>query len=231
MKIHEPPLSRTETCEKHGVYVSLCYWGSLWTVCPDCEKAQAELWEAERLAARAAERVRLWQQVCPPRYRSAQLEPLGKKQAEAIEAASVLARSGRGHLILIGGVGVGKTHIACAAAAQSAMQSGRIPAYTTVAEACEVANSYHAWREWRALKMAPLLVLDEVPAMTDQKGAAAIFDLLDARYRGRRCNIICANLSLAELTRVLGVRVIDRLRDDGARVVVMEGASLRTGHD
>ncbi len=230
LKLHNPPLEREELCHRHGKYTSVCAWGTQWTMCPICEQELAAKLEADRLAKRAKDWARLWHRNCPARYRDAALSSRVPEQSEAVAAAKNLAQSLRGHLILLGPVGVGKTHLACAAAGRLAIESGKIPSYTTVSEACDMAANYQTRQDFRVLKMAPLLVLDEVPAALDEKSAAVIFDLFDARYRGRRCNIICANLSLAELSRVLGARIIDRLRDDGARVIVMQGNSLRVGN-
>ncbi len=51
--------------------------------------------------------------------------------------------------------------------------------------------------------------------------------LIDARYRSCRPTVVASNLTWPQLKDALGERLCDRLREDGGRLVPLDGDSVR----
>ena len=73
-----------------------------------------------------------------------------------------------------------------------------------------------------------LLIIDEVGI---QFGSDAekmfIFDIINGRYDNIKPTVLISNLDLQNLKATLGDQVIDRLREDGGKVIVFDWESLR----
>jgi DNA replication protein DnaC len=80
----------------------------------------------------------------------------------------------------------------------------------------------------KALATCDLLVLDEVGV---QAGSTSeqnlLFDVINERYNNRLPTLLLSNLTQAEVVAVLGERVIDRLREDGGKVITFDWQSAR----
>ena len=165
-------------------------------------------------------------------------------QQKAFEAAREFAKAyiegkndGTG-LLLIGGVGSGKTHLAAAIinaildyipvpdseAEESAMYSdqsgGRyygIRFVCTVALLEEIRSSYDKDEDTQEIvqryKTAKLLVLDDLGAERPSEWVRErLFDIIDYRYNECLPVIITSNANLQELRQHLGDRLCDRIR-------------------
>lgn len=154
-----------------------------------------------------------------------------RRFAEQFDEADEYGRS----LLLIGGPGTGKTHLACAILA-AVLRAGRTGLFVTVSEALRTIRDSYSPRAARteseafALFAEPdLLVLDEVGvAIGDaEKRRALLFDLLNARYAEQRALVLIANLTVPELHAYLGERILDRLLESGSAVVPFTWDSYR----
>lgn len=106
--------------------------------------------------------------------------------------------------------------------------------YTTAADVIDMVRE--TWRrdseksQGKVLQMlatVPLLVIDEVGVQYGTESEQnTLFQILDRRYRDRKPVILMANLNPAELQKLLGDRVFDRLREV-SRVVLFDWESYR----
>lgn len=138
-------------------------------------------------------------------------------------------------LLLVGGPGTGKTHLACAILA-TIIRAGHTGLFLSASEALRGIRDAFSPRaqttesEAFALLTAPdLLVLDEVGvAIGDgEKRTAMLFDVINARYGEQRPMILIANLTAAELELYLGERIMDRLLEASSALVPFTWASHR----
>lgn len=138
-------------------------------------------------------------------------------------------------LVLAGGPGTGKTHLACAILAR-AIAAGHTGLFVTISEALRtIRDSYspHAARsETQAFALftePDLLVLDEVGVAIgdDAKRRALLFDVLNTRYARRRPTVLIGNLTADELGEYLGERILDRVLETGSALVAFNWPSHR----
>jgi DNA replication protein DnaC len=237
-------------CEKHGPYIAKNFklLGEVedsWSSCRGCqEERQRAIAEKEReqeraqMARRAIENAGI-----PVRYRNktlADFETASRKQREVVEVArDYIARFGE-HLsagrclIFCGTVGTGKTHIACSMA-QALAEAERSVRYLTVVELIQLLRA--TWRKdskqseialLRDLERLDLLVLDEVGVQyASEAEQVQLFDVLNRRYAAMRPIIVIGNVDLEGLRAYLGDRTVDRLRENGGRLLVFDWESHR----
>ena len=144
------------------------------------------------------------------------------------------AKAGR-CLILAGPAGTGKTHLACAAVHMLCDQ-GKRAQYVRLGGA--IRRLRDTWRkdssetesEVLADMLVPdLLVIDEVGVQYGSDGEKVhAFDIIDGRYNAMRPTIVITNCKPDELLAYLGERVVDRLLENGGRMLVFDGKSNRT---
>ena len=145
---------------------------------------------------------------------------------------------GRGScLLLVGGPGTGKTHLACAILAE-VIRAGYTGLFLSVSAALRLIRDTYSPRAQRseseafALLTAPdLLVLDEVGLAigNEAKRRAMLFDVLDTRYAEMRPTVLIGNLSVTEMEAYLGERIMDRLLELGSATVLFTWPSHRRG--
>lgn len=134
--------------------------------------------------------------------------------------------------IILGGYGVGKTHL-LTAAVKSAIIGKRVAGYYTMS------GLLREWRDsfskgasegsWFArLVDKDLICVDEfnIRLNTDAE-SRFIQELFDSRYLNRRPIWIAANISSKEMAVILGDRILDRLKDMGAMKITMDWESHR----
>lgn len=138
-------------------------------------------------------------------------------------------------MLLLGSVGTGKTHLACAIAQQVIRSYGASARYTMAIEIIRDIKmtfdkkSEQTERDVYSSLLAPdLLVIDEVGV---QHGSdferQVLFEVVDSRYRQLMPTIVISNLGLAGLRKCLGDRAVDRLTDTGGPAVLFTWASAR----
>ncbi|MBN1876284.1 MAG: ATP-binding protein [Anaerolineae bacterium] len=134
----------------------------------------------------------------------------------AYEGAMAYARHPKGWLLLRGGYGCGKTHLA-AAIANASIAQGRMPFFVTVPDLLDhlrasfAPNTTEGYSErFEMVRNAPLLILDDLG--TEQGTAWALeklFQLLNHRYMTRLPTVITTNHDLEELDLRLRSRLAD----------------------
>lgn len=244
-----------KTCEKHGPYIStqvIIKSKTIESGCPVCAEEIRELEWKERqqeLVQEAIQR-RFKRAGVPKRYRGKTIEGYEAKTPLQTKAKNVCERyigsfdealaTGRS-LVLTGKTGTGKTHLANAIANQ-VIESGREVLYITVREL--VGQVKETWRksaeqtERTVIKNfvdVDLLLLDEVGVQFDTDAERMImFDVINGRYENVKPTIVISNLAIDSkdekeqtIRKVLGDRVLDRLREGGGTQISFDWESHR----
>ena len=140
-----------------------------------------------------------------------------------------------GNVILLGGVGVGKTHLAIALA-HSACLKGRTALFTSAVDIVNALAAAQATggikREMARLLKPSLLVVDELGYLPiDKFGADALFQVISQRYE-RGSTLITTNRAFKHWPEIfnndstLTSALLDRLLHH-AQSIVIEGRSYR----
>lgn len=174
----------------------------------------------------------------PMRYRQAsvlQQPPHNDFQAGVWNMAKGFINTidnGRGlGFLLLGGVGVGKTHLICAIA-NDLIKAEKTIVYTTCVEVIEGAkNSWNNSGElsyFDAMTQPDLLILDEIGIQTDTAySAKVITTIVDRRHRECKPTIAASNLNEDDVIKALGQRAFDRITASGEHMYQLSGQSLR----
>lgn len=243
-------------CPHHGEVEPLSLPGGTLKFCPYCmddrsnereskEKAEADRQrEVRKASGEARMLVRIASSGIPERYRSVSIDGYVAGTKDQRAARDFAARFAAGFKVspgasgmLLGSVGTGKTHLACAIGLQL-LESGCSVHYTTLQRAVRrVKGSWERSGETETAVIASmawpdLLILDEVGVQngTDFE-RMLIFDVMNERYENRRSTLILANLEVDQVTNMIGARVVDRLREDGCVVVPFNWQSYRREHE
>ena len=243
------PETRPASCDKHGPFDARKLFGATWSRCSKCaEEAEAE--ERRRQAEQATENSRrAWETKIgragiPERFRDRDLASYIAKtdgQQRALKFAQSYAeqfdavgKSGQSALF-IGKPGTGKTHLAIGIALHVMREQKRTALFCTVMRA--IRGIKETWRKDSEMSEAEaiedlvfpdLLILDEVGIQFGSEAEKLLlFDVLNERYERRRPTLMLSNLTAPEVAAYLGERVMDRLREDGGRVIVFDWASHR----
>lgn len=209
------------------------------------ERERAEI-DKERRAEEARRAVVRFheQSGIPARFRTrtlANYDASGKEQRRALEACRAYAEQfdevvaeGR-CLILAGKPGTGKTHLACGVAADVIDRHRRPVLYTsmlrairTVKETYSKSSEVSEQQALNALVRPDLLILDEVGVQFGSDAEKMIgFEIINARYEALKPTMLLSNLDVPALTACLGERVMDRLRENGGKLLTFAGDSFR----
>ena len=241
---------RDAKCDKHGPFVQeqLGLFSPVWSRCPACER-EREQRENDLLILAEKERLRVLQEQkldaagIPERFRDRTLESYKattEAQTQALKWATEYAygfddalATGRSMLFL-GRPGTGKTHLACGIC-QYLMGKGITVYYTTVQRAMRRVKG--TWsreadeteaQAIAAMTKPDLLVLDEIGVQFGSDTERnLLFDILNERYEKCYPTLLLSNYGKEDVAKYLGERVMDRLREDGGRVVVFDWDSHR----
>jgi DNA replication protein DnaC len=251
--VREPLGEKAETCAEHGEFISTGMRYAIgrldrrvWTACPACEEAKiAAERQAEAIAEAAAAQVRMEAMLegarIPPRFIGRSFDNFKAATQQQQRALSVLREYAErfdshyktgASLILLGGPGTGKSHLA--GAVLQHIMPRHCGLYTTCMGIIRAVRG--TWRkdsersESQVLSMfcaAPLLVIDEIGVQYGTDGEQTIlFEILDRRYRDMMPTILLANQSKEGLKQFLGDRTYDRLTET-ARIVLFDWDSYR----
>lgn len=143
----------------------------------------------------------------------------GPKDTDATDAVKEWARAGSWCLLLLGGVGCGKSTAAAAHAVEftKANPKSRLPVWARAVEASRMSafgdsaeDRFASWRE------APLLVMDDLGTeLMTATWQQALDDVLDWRYQHSLPTILPTNLAAEEFKKRYGERITDRIREGG----------------
>jgi DNA replication protein DnaC len=177
----------------------------------------------------------------PRRFRHATFDnytPTTDRQAKAVETLRQAVRTCyvefRGPVVLYGGVGTGKTHLACALLQETARDG--IVGDETRGELADHLRRFRFLRwqdaadddQLRVLRDPDVvLLLDDLAKPETKAEERAIRTVIGDRYdAGRLSLIVTTNLTPAELRASLGDRLTDRL-GEGALLLRIDGDSHR----
>lgn len=215
---------------------------SLGSGCQECDKEVAQETDRREKHRRDIKFSRDQQNAgIPIRYRGATIGPFpipDPRQKEVIHAVKEFVLTSGAvstGLILLGTVGTGKTHVACAILNGLLLQGSTALFLTTAQALRRIKESWGKGAEkteQQALSslVAPdVLVLDEIGV---QRGSdfelVTLDEIVNERYNRRKPTILISNLTMKELAQLLGERVTDRFQE-GGRVLVFDWPSLRRG--
>lgn len=250
IELHNPPLEKTATCEKHGDFIARCFFGTRFSCCPICTKEQNEKEEAEKAKKEAKRLLDIWQQKIgnsgiPERFKDRYLSsyvinPNNHKQQRIFDFCKSYAddfanvkKTGRSFLML-GTVGTGKTHLSIGIALEI-IKAGHTSIFTSASKIFRAIkdtyqkNSNQKESEIMAIyTKCDLLIIDEVGV---QRGSdfekETFFDVINERYENMLPTIILSNLTIDEIKEFLGERVFDRLRENGGKAFLLDWPSHR----
>lgn len=230
-------------CEKHGVYRSRVLImrpdnRPLMSCCPTCAEESREADRQrklkEELAKRADDVRRVVEYSCiPARFLNRQFSDYQAKgigQTIALQACQSFAEDwpdrlkNGGSLVLTGGPGTGKTHLACAIGLHIMREHLASVYFATVATMLRgIKDTYRKDSEQGEqdaiddLIRPRLLILDEVGVQVGSEHEKMLmFEVLNARYQENRPSILISNLASDELETFLGHRLMDRYRECGS---------------
>lgn len=248
---------REFTCEKHGVFPAkyenvLDRLGVLMATCPKCS-SEYNQWITEQKEIESAELNRKRKvELLESRLKRAGVSDRHfdktfssyfadtKEKKFALESmqyfADKVAEGVCKNMVLCGSVGTGKTHLCQAAIRYLLENDGK-----TSVKIMTVTNLIRYYRSsWQKetdyteqdiideLSNLNLLIIDEVGVQggTDNE-LNIMFEIINNRYENKLPTVIISNLEKGELVDLLGVRIIDRLKEDGCRVLGMSWDSYR----
>jgi DNA replication protein DnaC len=139
------------------------------------------------------------------------------------------------NVVILGGAGLGKTHLACALGHAACLKKHSVLFASTidVVNRLSAAQSTHQLaREIKRYETPRLLVLDELGYLPlDKRGAELLFQIISKRYE-HSSTIITTNIAFKEWPRIFAgdatmtSALLDRLLHH-SEVVVIEGESYR----
>ncbi len=138
------------------------------------------------------------------------------------------------NLIMVGGVGTGKTHLANAAIIEltdSGKNCGRVNLIDMIRRLKSTWSKDTKESEQEVLEMysdCDLLIIDEVGMQFNSDTEKMfVFDVINARYEEELPTVIISNLDIAGVKEIIGERCVDRLRQDGGKVIAFDWESSR----
>jgi DNA replication protein DnaC len=248
----DEPQVEQAICETHGefeqkVLVMVEGMRPIRSRCPKCDAdrkaAEAETERRQKAAARAQEVADLqFDSDIPARFRDRSFagyipESKGAKIAVAVckQYAETLGEQREGRsLVLTGGPGTGKTHLACAIAKRAIEEELMSVRFATVSDMLrQIKETYRKEATTtesaviRSFVNCDLLIVDEVGVQVgSDHEKLLLFEILNGRYQDLAPTILISNLPLAELETFLGHRIMDRYRECGV-VLAFDWASYR----
>jgi DNA replication protein DnaC len=205
--------------------------------CPECSANAKALREAAERKERAAERARkvaalTGEAGIPLRFQSRTFDnyvATAKGQKVALSvckrfAGSFQATKEHGtSIVMTGGPGTGKTHLACATANAVIASDLAVVRFITVSEMMRrIKETYRKDSPQTESSVVEgfiwpdLLIVDEIGVQVgSDHEKLLLFDVLNGRYQNLRPTILLSNLSADELEAYLGHRVMDRYRECG----------------
>lgn len=248
---------RKGECPSHGNFIDVHHSGKGrvsegWKGCPECAEAslQARMREEERqrqmemMRERAARLVA--QSGIPPRFAGKGFDayqPVSGKSASVLrkvrEYADLLASGEHGgrSLVMLGNVGNGKTHLSCALLRDVILRTCKPGAYWTFAELVrEVKGSWRKAADYSEQDVydrfakPELVVLDEVGMQNFTEFEQTVaYEAINGRYLLEKPTVVVTNLPASDLSKCLGERVVDRLRENGGKALDFDWQSYRNG--
>lgn len=233
---------RTENykvCQIHGEYLTSIHYlpkdndhGRVNLITHYCKQCERERLQRERWG-----RAEIPKRFQGKRYENYSLLPDGgEEQAQAMLwvkefIAHIPDRLEAGtSAIFYGNPGTGKTHLACAIATECAEQ-GYEALFTSIGRmARDVSASWkaHDTSAFSRYIALDLLVIDEISeGNSSEFERNLLFQVVNERYENCRSTILLTNVPASGLVSHLGAKTIDRVRENGGRVLRFGWKSYR----
>lgn len=260
-----PRLTETRTVEckepGHGQFetclVEQFEGGALSTTCPSCRwtalnNHSSDLVRAQAREAQQADQLNaaLFATGITPRFRSCTFDSfVTGGEPDKIRALDICKRYAEGFrkhyddgraLMLLGEIGNGKTHLACAILQHIVRvegATGLIVTAETIMQA--VTDSFRSnagptkTELLTELAAVDLLVIDEVGMHTPREGRdfmpSLLHEVIDRRYQLVLPTILISNQGREHLPAFIGPRAADRLRENGGLLAPFTWTSARVG--
>lgn len=237
--------TETRDCAVHGAFEDRMMKNGKWFGCRACYEAEVEAQKAEhrRVMEEYEAKERLFRASIPRRFADATLEnyvPSCEAARKAHNLATAYATDFERFkdegtcMIFCGGVGTGKTHLAVGIV-KKVIEKKREARFVSVIDAIRTVKQTYSKDSEKSESdvmgeyLAPsLLVLDEVGAQfgTDTE-KLIIFQIINGRYERVLPTIVISNLVKDALGEFVGERAVDRLRENGGRLIAFDWASYR----
>lgn len=197
-------------------------------------KSDAEIEEYERRQA-TAEREEQYRRTVPKRYWKESLDTYRTDTADwqsAMDKARAFTKAVQGGgfvtLILLGGVGTGKTHLACGILREA---GGMYRLASTIIEEFRRTRSFGVKETETDLLdsygRASLLVIDEIGrGMSAQEEQYMLYQIINERYNRRKPMVMISNHTKRDFLNYVGVAAADRLTES-ANIVEFTWKSYR----
>lgn len=155
-------------------------------------------------------------------------------RSQCVSYTKSIAMGVKSNLIMVGSTGVGKTHLACAAA-RTLLSKGLYVRYITSEELTQkIMNAWDKDSKGQSEESVihdftqyHLLILDEYGLHDREKRLELVHKVLYARYDAGKPTMLISNLTLAELQKDLGDRLWSRFQHDGLTIVECNWADQR----
>jgi len=130
------------------------------------------------------------------------------------------------NMILLGGYGVGKTHL-IAAILREAIKNGYTAVFV-VASSLVLNDLEEIRRVFREIRDVDLVAIDDISAETNHKFVLSeIFELINYRYEAEKGMILTSNLQPTSFKNALGERIMDRLLERSMFIRIQDVDSFR----
>jgi DNA replication protein DnaC len=194
--------------------------------------------ELNRKIAAGENELRLKRSGIPARYMSETFETYRPRSDEEIRNVSMIrayviesSEAYPGVLVMLGGVGTGKTHLGCACLHE---RSGLYVDIPTLEIEVECSRDFSApenkLQVLNKYVRADFLVIDELGRASNPAAEKAIlYYIMNKRYTENRPTVIITNFGDKELAGYFGAALIDRIAEKRVRVE-FTGASYRRGN-
>ena len=236
----------TETyCKKHGVEKTRHEFAGIGKIIYSCSVCGKEAEEKEAEAKKTEDQKktqaiinkRLENAMIAPRFQGKTLEGYqtpteGQKKALEVAKAFIENFKTTPGLILVGGPGTGKNHLA-AGISFEVIHKGYTVLFIELSKAIRTVKE--SWRKdgeaesviLKSFLLPDLLVIDEV-GVQFQSDTERLYltEIINDRYNYLKPTILIGNLSAGELKALVGDRILDRFRD-GGRMIVCDWKSYR----
>lgn len=208
------PIDETETWTQWVYYREL---KPMYSDCPQCKAAKVEARHREIMRQAGVPEILLGASV-------GSWTPRTDKDREAIAKVSLYVKRAQGTMILVGDIGTGKTHLAIGILRE--LGGGRFVKASTCLR--ELRRSYDGGPDPVVMyQSAKALVIDDIGFSGGGKDEIPMLhEIIDHRNGERMPTILTGNCTLAEIPKVLGERMADRLRQ-AAVAVELVGESMR----